>query len=77
MAEPLQLPADKMAALAGYPSERAFRLAVERGVVPPPKDPRARPQLWSVAEVTMALSGTVQPMQTSSEEDFNDRLFGT
>ncbi len=56
--QPLALPARKICKLAGYETERRFRLAVERGVMPKPIDPRAKPQLWSMAEVEARLNPT-------------------
>ena len=57
MAEALLLTALEAAGLTGYVTEKRFRAAVDRGVMPKPPDPKARPQMWSRERIVAFLRG--------------------
>lgn len=49
--------AREAARFTGYRTERRFRAAVSRGVMPGPLDARAKPQLWSEDQLAAAMRG--------------------
>jgi len=69
------LTAEQAADYAGYGTVRKFRLAIKRGVMPKPRDPDARPQLWSRFEIDGVLMPQGQRAHTQDLEKL-DRVLG-
>ena len=76
MAERLGIAVQEAAELTGYKTAHQFRRAVARGVMPPPFDPRARPQLWSVAALERACGAEESGARVDPDAEALDRRLG-
>ena len=71
---PKMLSAAEAAVYAGYKTERRFRLAVRRGIMPEPIDWDTRPQLWSVAQIDARLNPTAESVQDADVRALDQAL---
>lgn len=71
---PLLVTAIQAAELTGYGTERRFRYAVERGIMPQPYDTDVRPMLWSRAEIEARLPSGNNPSQSPGLRALNKRF---